>query len=76
MVLGECPAGSHVVLRGVETHRRDRLRMAELGFVVGARLHVISRDVTGRIVVAVNETRLGLDGATGSALVVEAEPKW
>ncbi|NBM20481.1 FeoA family protein [Streptomyces sp. GC420] len=71
MVLGDCPVGTHVTLRSVTAHR-ERLRMAELGFVPGASIRVVSRSLGGRMVVAVGAARLALDGPTATAVSVEA----
>ncbi|MFG3496631.1 FeoA domain-containing protein [Streptomyces sp. NPDC047886] len=74
MVLEECAAGARVTLRAVTARHDERLRMAELGFVPGAPIRVVGRGGGGRMVIALGDTRLGIDAPTGAALVVE--PTW
>ena len=60
--LDQCPVGTVSVLRRVHGTRPGRRRLAELGFVPGARLEVIGRGGVGGLIVSVNaDSRVALD---------------
>lgn len=48
-----------------------RRRMAELGFVRGATVSVLSRGAHGSLLVAVGDARIALDAEAAAALFVE-----
>jgi Fe2+ transport system protein FeoA len=59
------------VLRRVEATRVRRRRLAELGFVPGARVEVIGRGGLGGLILAVNaDTRVAVDAAGARELWV------
>lgn len=69
--LDRCPVGTVSVLRRVDGTRVRRRRLAELGFVPGARLEVIGRGGVGGLIVAVNaDSRVALDAAGARELQV------
>lgn len=65
------PLGHTVPLGRPQGHRLLRRRMAELGFVRGALVSVLSRGAHGSVLVAVGDTRVALDAEAADALVVE-----
>ena len=69
--LDRCPVGTVSVLRRVEATRVRRRRLAELGFVPGARIEVIGRGGVGGLIVAVNaDSRVAVDAAGARELQV------
>lgn len=69
--LDRCPVGTVSVLRRVEATRLRRRRLAELGFVPGARLEVIGRGGVGGLIVAVDaDSRVAVDAAGARELWV------
>jgi Fe2+ transport system protein FeoA len=70
--LDRCPVGTTSVLRRVEATRVRRRRLAELGFVPGARIEVIGRGGVGGLIVAVNaDSRVAVDAAGARELRVD-----
>jgi ferrous iron transport protein A len=64
--------GTVSVLRRVEAGRVRRRRLAELGFVPGARIEVIGRGGVGGLIVAVNaDSRVAVDAAGARELHVD-----
>jgi len=60
----ERPVGSVSVLHRVEATRVRRRRLAELGFVPGARIEVLGRGGIDGLLLAVNaDTRVAVDAA-------------
>jgi ferrous iron transport protein A len=69
--LDRCPVGTVSVLRRVEAGRVRRRRLAELGFVPGARIEVIGRGGVGGLIVGVNaDSRVAVDAAGARELRV------
>ena len=67
--LADCRVGTAVVLRRITAPRLRRRRLAELGFVPGARLEVVGRSGVRGLVLAVNaDTRVAVDAATARDL--------
>jgi Fe2+ transport system protein FeoA len=63
--------GREVVLCRLTLEPARRYRLAERGFVPGARLRLVARGPAGGLVVAVGDTRTALDARTAAAIVVE-----
>jgi ferrous iron transport protein A len=63
--------GGEVVLCRLTLEPGRRRRLAERGFVPGARLRLVARGPAGGLVVAVGDTRTALDARTAAAIVVE-----
>ncbi len=56
--LAQIPAGSRVHLASVEAGLGLRSRLAALGLITGAELHVIANSLWGPFIVAVRESRI------------------
>ncbi|MER5885351.1 ferrous iron transport protein A [Streptomyces sp. NPDC001941] len=62
--------GAHVRVVRVGVGAHDRLRLAELGFVRGARITVLGRGATGGLRIALGDARLAIDDDTADAVDV------
>ncbi len=71
MTLRGCAPGTHARIRRITTDAQDRLRLAELGFVRGARVCVVGRGATGGLLLALGDARVAVDDDTAHALEVE-----
>ncbi|MEU6126884.1 FeoA family protein [Streptomyces sp. NPDC047123] len=72
MTLHGCRSGRPVRVDRLTVPPGDRLRLAELGFVRGARMRVVGRGATGGILVALGDARIALDDATALRIEVAA----
>lgn len=73
MVLGQCRSGSEVVIRSTTAAGAWQLRLAELGFVPGARIRVV-RKGSGGLMIAIGDARIAIDTGIAGALVVDSAP--
>jgi Fe2+ transport system protein FeoA len=74
--LADCGVGASVTLRRITGTRLRRRRLAELGFVPGARVEVLGRGGVRGLVLAVNDdTRVAVDAATAGELWTEPTPE-
>jgi Fe2+ transport system protein FeoA len=74
--LSDCAVGTAVRLSRITGPRLRRRRLAELGFVPGARIEVIGRGGVRGLVLAVNaDTRVAIDAATAGDLWADLVPE-
>ena len=73
--LDRSPVGTSSTLRRITSSQAQRRRLAELGFVRGARVRVVGRGgVRGLVLSVHDDVRVALDAATARQLWVTAGP--
>ncbi|MBP2706155.1 ferrous iron transport protein A [Microbispora sp. RL4-1S] len=68
---GDFARGGVMRLSRVTGDRRHRRRLAELGFVPGAKMSVLNRGLHGGLVLVLGDGRVAVDALTAATLVVE-----
>lgn len=70
--LSECPVGCAIKLLAIDLPEANVSRLRELGLGVGGRVRVTHRAAFGGRVIAIDASRIALDGATVRRISVEA----
>lgn len=75
--LADCAIGTALTLSRITGPRLRRRRLAELGFVPGARIEVVGGGGVRGLVLAVNaDTRVAIDAATARDLWADPVPEF
>lgn len=74
MTVCDAAVGAPLHIVEVDLAGPHRLRALEMGVRVGARLHVVLHAAFQGVVVALDGSRIALDGATARAVRVEPAP--
>lgn len=71
MPLGMANAGDTSVIRRITGRDEVRQHLAELGFVVGEQVTVVSK-IGGNLILSVKDSRIALDQAMAMRIMVES----
>lgn len=71
MPLGMASAGDTSVIRRINGRDEVRQHLAELGFVVGEQVTVVSK-IGGNLILSVKDSRIALDQAMAMRIMVES----
>ena len=69
MPLGMASAGDVLIIRKITGHDNVRLHLAELGFVVGEEVRVISK-IGGNMILSLKDSRIALDEAMAMRIMI------
>jgi Fe2+ transport system protein FeoA len=65
--------GKRVVLVSIDGGRSAEMRLAEMGFLPGAEIHMVNNSGTGPLTVIIKGTRLALGHGLAGKLLVKEE---